>query len=75
MLFPSKKIFSCLFLSFLAASVARAQAPAAPTPAPAPKYPAYPSEIPDTFTPTYDGWDYVRRAVEIPMRDGVSSTP
>src|SRR5579872_2908673 len=37
----------------------------------APKYPDLPSETPPGFTPTYDGWDYVRRAVEIPMRDGV----
>ncbi len=66
----SKKIFSLLFLSsVLGADVARAQAPT-PTPAP-PKYPDYPSEIPATFTPTDDGWDYVRRTAEIPMRDGV----
>ena len=71
LLFPSKRIFSSLFLlSFLVlASSAIAQAPA-PTPAP-PKYPDYPSEIPATFTPTFDGFDYVRRTVEIPMRDGV----
>ena len=70
MLFPSKKIFSLLFLpGLLLGGSAIAQAPT-PTPAP-PKYPAYPSEIPDTFTPTYDGWDYVRRVAEIPMRDGV----
>jgi hypothetical protein len=30
-----------------------------------------PSETPDKFTPTYDGFDYVRREVMIPMRDGV----
>jgi len=67
----SRKIFVALFFisSVLAAFSARAQAPAA-TSAP-PKYPDYPSETPLTFTPTYDGWDYVRRAVEIPMRDGV----
>jgi putative CocE/NonD family hydrolase len=45
--------------------VSLAQAPAPP------KYPDYPSETPAKFTPTYDGWDYVRREVEIPMRDGV----
>jgi len=31
----------------------------------------YPSEIPAAFTPTHDGWDYARREVDIPMRDGV----
>lgn len=31
----------------------------------------YPSEIPPKFTPTNDGFDYVRREEMIPMRDGV----
>src|SRR5215831_6896906 len=31
----------------------------------------FPTEIPAKFSPTYDGWDYTRRVVEIPMRDGV----
>ena len=69
MLFPSKKIFSSLFLlsSFALASSAIAQAPASATPTPAPpKYPDYPSEIPAKFTPTYDGFDYVRREVDDP---------
>jgi putative CocE/NonD family hydrolase len=30
-----------------------------------------PSETPATFAPTDEGYDFVRRAVEIPMRDGV----
>ena len=30
-----------------------------------------PSEIPPTFTPTHEGFDYVRRELMIPMRDGV----
>jgi putative CocE/NonD family hydrolase len=34
-------------------------------------YPALPSEIPAQFTPTNDGFDYVKREVMIPMRDGV----
>ena len=40
-------------------------------PAPAPKYPAYPSETPAEFVPVTDSFDYVRRDVMIPMRDGV----
>src|SRR5579875_3769975 len=32
---------------------------------------ALPTEIPDQFTPTNPGFDYERRTVEIPMRDGV----
>ncbi|PYQ47959.1 MAG: glutaryl-7-ACA acylase, partial [Acidobacteria bacterium] len=38
---------------------------------PPPQYPAYPSETPATLTPATDGWDYGRREVMIPMRDGV----
>src|SRR6201981_1464183 len=30
-----------------------------------------PGETPQSFTPTNDGFDYVRREVMIPMRDGV----
>jgi len=36
-----------------------------------PKYPALPSETPRTFTPVTEGFDYVRRDVMVPMRDGV----
>jgi hypothetical protein len=36
-----------------------------------PKYPALPSETPAKLTPVTDGFDYVRRDVMIPMRDGV----
>jgi putative CocE/NonD family hydrolase len=36
-----------------------------------PQYPALPSETPDKFVPTYDGFDHIRRDVMIPMRDGV----
>jgi putative CocE/NonD family hydrolase len=44
--------------------VARAQAAA-------PKYPALPSETPGKFEIKMDSWDYTRRTVMIPMRDGV----
>ncbi len=46
-------------------------ASAAQTPAPPILYPAYPSESPDKFQPTSDGFDHVKRDVMIPMRDGV----
>jgi putative CocE/NonD family hydrolase len=36
-----------------------------------PQYPALPSETPDKFVPTNDGFDHVRRDVMIPMRDGI----
>ena len=39
--------------------------------APSAKYPGLPSETPAKLTPTYDGFDHVRREVMIPMRDGV----
>jgi putative CocE/NonD family hydrolase len=34
-------------------------------------YSSFPSEIPTTFSPITDSFDYVRREVMIPMRDGV----
>ncbi len=34
-------------------------------------YPSYPSETPNQFEPRTDSFDYVRREVMIPMRDGV----
>src|SRR5262249_9848905 len=37
----------------------------------APKYPNFPSEIPAQFKPVTDSFDYERREVMIPMRDGV----
>jgi len=36
-----------------------------------PQYPNYPSETPETFQPNSATWDYARRVVMIPMRDGV----
>ena len=44
---------------------------AAQTPAPGPKYPDFPSETPAKFEPVTDSFDYVKREVMIPMRDGV----
>ncbi len=35
------------------------------------RYPTLPSETPATFEPATDGFDYVKRDVMIPMRDGV----
>jgi uncharacterized protein len=36
-----------------------------------PQYPNFPSETPQKLEPTGDGFDYTRRVVMIPMRDGV----
>ena len=47
-----------------------ARTPARP-PAPPATYPALPSETPARFTPATTGWEYARREVMIPMRDGV----
>jgi putative CocE/NonD family hydrolase len=43
----------------------------AQTAPPPPRYPAFPSETPPTLAPATDGFDYVKRDVMIPMRDGV----
>src|SRR4051794_4400292 len=40
-------------------------------PKPSATYPALPSEIPAKFTPKHDSFDFVKRDVMIPMRDGV----
>ena len=40
-------------------------------PRPNPIYPDLPSETPAKFEPVTDSFDYVRREVMIPMRDGV----
>jgi uncharacterized protein len=39
--------------------------------APPPQYPSFPSETPANFQPVTDSFDYIRREVMIPMRDGV----
>ena len=51
--------------------LAFACATSAQTSAPALRYPDYPSETPSKFTPQTDTFDYVRRDVMIPTRDGV----
>jgi putative CocE/NonD family hydrolase len=35
------------------------------------QYPDYPSETPETFQPNSASWEYTRRVVMVPMRDGV----
>jgi len=50
------------------AASAGKQAPQRPAPA---QYPGLPSETPATFEPVTDSFDYVKRDVMIPMRDGV----
>src|SRR5262249_60057246 len=44
---------------------------APPSAAQTPKYPAFPSERPSKPGEAREGYDYVRRIAEIPMRDGV----
>ena len=51
--------------ALLLADPSAAQAPLPPAP------PALPSETPAQFTPVTDSFDYARREVMIPMRDGV----
>ena len=54
-----------LGLLALSGSLASAQ-----TTTPTPKYPDFPSETPATFTPVTSSFDFVKRDVMIPMRDG-----
>lgn len=58
-------------LMFVEPSAAQSRKGAKKTePVPA-MYPALPSEIPAKFEPVTTSFDYVRRVVMIPMRDGV----
>ena len=57
--------FVCVVTFVLAAMPAVAQT------APLPQYPGLPSETPAKFQPVTDSFDYIRRDVMIPMRDGV----
>ncbi len=58
----------CLFVMFGGASFVQ---PVAAQSASTAQYPSYPSETPNQFEPRTDSFDYVRREVMIPMRDGV----
>jgi hypothetical protein len=49
----------------------RAVAAQTPQRLPVPKYPGLPSDTPATFEPVTETFDYVKRDVMIPMRDGV----
>ena len=57
------RLFVVLFLASLLVKPASAQT--------APQYPNYPSETPEHFQEKTDSFDYTRREVMIPMRDGV----
>ena len=59
-------LVSLLFTGlFVEASAAQTASPASP------RYPALPSETPDQFAALTDSFDYIKRDVMIPMRDGV----
>ena len=62
-----------LAAAVLAQATSLAQTLPATTPgvASTPQYPALPSETPDEFKAPVDGFDYIKRTVMIPMRDGV----
>ena len=64
----TKKLCAVGLLSSLFFAVMLTQPALAQTPQ---QSPDLPSETPTKFTPTNDGFDYVRRDVMIPMRDGV----
>ncbi len=63
---PRPAGFVCVLGLLLGAVVCAGQ-----TPPPPPQYPDLPSETPATFEPVTNSFDYVKRDVMIPMRDGV----
>ena len=64
----SKRIFRVAFTGCLFATLVQILAAQSPSTA---QYPSYPSETPKQFEPRTDRFDYVRREIMIPMRDGV----
>jgi putative CocE/NonD family hydrolase len=67
-----RNVSTVSFLLLLARIAFFAEPAAAQTEPKAPAaYPALPSETPEKFTPTNHGFDYTKRDVMIPMRDGV----
>ena len=72
--FSKKNVSGPLLLLFAwgICSLLSSRSPAiAQTEAKAPQYPDYPSETPAKFEPAAESFDYIRRDVMIPMRDGV----
>src|SRR5215208_2895697 len=53
------RLFACALFALASVGAAAAQTP------------ELPNETPQKFTPTNEGFDYTRREVMIPMRDGV----
>src|ERR1700720_1790676 len=69
---PTHRVRLPVFLAPAFAALLFTESSAAQTAAPPhAKYPALPSETPASFEPTNEGFEYVRRDVMIPMRDGV----
>jgi putative CocE/NonD family hydrolase len=62
--FRSTSILVPLLVALLAGAELSAQSEPA-------RYPDLPSETPERFEPSTEGWNYERRVAEIPMRDGV----
>jgi hypothetical protein len=60
-------LFAPLFVAMLLVG----SSPAQTAPLPPATYPGLPSEMPAKFEPVTNGFDYARRDVMIPMRDGV----
>jgi uncharacterized protein len=67
--FPTLDLLAPLFCALLFADFSAGQTTAPPSSPP--KYPALPSETPAKLAPATESFDYVRRVVMIPMRDGV----
>src|SRR5262252_2434771 len=71
-MYPPAMRFRHILLAPLSATLLLMSRVDAQTPQrPAPQYPALPSETPAKLDPVTDTFDYVKREVMIPMRDGV----
>jgi putative CocE/NonD family hydrolase len=66
-----KRVRSLTLLASLLCALMLVESSAAQTDRPPAAYPQLQSEMPANFQPSEDGFDYTRRDVMIPMRDGV----
>jgi putative CocE/NonD family hydrolase len=64
----SRLLITAVLVGWLAVAMGAQVQPSAAKP---PQYPGLPSETPSNFQPKTDSFDYTRREVMIPMRDGV----
>ena len=67
----TERVRALTLLAYVLGALLFVESPTAQTGEQAPRYPTFPSETPARFEPATESFDYVRREMMIPMRDGV----